>query len=66
MTGSKSRLDFHPLPEDDPVQRQPDIALAGKTLGWKPTVELKDGLAPTIEYFDGLLRNEKAQASEPG
>lgn len=51
MTGSKSRIAFEPLPSDDPRQRQPDIALAKKALGWEPGVQLEDGLKRTIEYF---------------
>ncbi len=51
LTGSKSRLDHQPLPEDDPKQRQPDIAKAKRLLGWEPKVSLEDGLALTIEYF---------------
>jgi UDP-glucuronate decarboxylase len=51
MTGSKSKIVFHPLPSDDPRQRQPDINLAKKTLDWEPTVPLTDGLLQTIEYF---------------
>jgi UDP-glucuronate decarboxylase len=58
MTGSRSALIFEKLPEDDPRQRQPDIALARRTLGWEPRVELDDGLARTIAYFDGLLRKD--------
>jgi UDP-glucuronate decarboxylase len=54
LTGSKSRLIFKPLPEDDPRQRQPDIALAQKRLEWKPTVRLEDGLKETIAYFRQL------------
>jgi len=53
MTGSKSRLEFGPLPEDDPRQRQPDIGLAKATLGWRPKMSLAEGLAPTIAYFAG-------------
>jgi len=51
MTGSKSELVFKPLPEDDPLQRCPDIALAEKTLDWRPTVALEQGLERTIAYF---------------
>ncbi len=50
-TGSKSELRFEPLPQDDPRQRQPDIAKARALLGWEPTVSLADGLDHTIEYF---------------
>jgi UDP-glucuronate decarboxylase len=51
LTGSKSELQFHPLPEDDPVQRQPDITKAKRILGWEPTIKLENGLEKTIEYF---------------
>ena len=49
--GGKSKLIEKPLPEDDPLQRQPDISLARKQLGWQPTVELDEGLDRTIAYF---------------
>lgn len=49
--GGKTKLTFHPLPGDDPKQRQPDITLAKKHLDWKPTVSLDEGLEGTIEYF---------------
>ncbi len=52
MTGSKSAILELPLPEDDPRQRQPDITLAEKHLGWSPEVPLRDGLARTIAYFE--------------
>jgi len=55
MTGSSSKITFHPLPQDDPTQRQPDIGLARKTFGWEPTVELDEGLKKTIAYFSDLL-----------
>ena len=55
MSGSKSKLVYQPLPEDDPRQRQPDISLAGKELGWKPSTDLETGLKQTLEYFDKLL-----------
>lgn len=55
LTGSKSNIVNKPLPEDDPVQRQPDIAIAKKELKWQPTVALDEGLVKTIEYFRELL-----------
>jgi UDP-glucuronate decarboxylase len=55
LTGSQSRLEFRPLPADDPTQRQPDIGLARKTLGWEPKIALEEGLKKTITYFDDLL-----------
>jgi UDP-glucuronate decarboxylase len=51
LTGSRSELVFRPLPSDDPVQRQPDISLAKKKLGWQPCIELDQGLERTIDYF---------------
>jgi UDP-glucuronate decarboxylase len=64
ITGSKSKLVRRPLPDDDPKQRQPDITLAGKLLGWRPTVELAEGLQSTIAYFDTLLREHGKSAAE--
>ena len=55
LTRSKSKLAFRPLPGDDPRQRQPDIGLAQKHLGWQPKIPLEDGLRRTIEYFTGLI-----------
>ncbi len=58
MTGSRSKISFLPLPQDDPVQRQPDISLAKKILdGWSPVVELEAGLEKTITYFNHLLNS---------
>ena len=54
-TGSKSSLAHAPLPEDDPRQRQPDIARAKAQLGWEPKVGLEDGLKRTVDYFRGKL-----------
>jgi UDP-glucuronate decarboxylase len=45
----------HPLPSDDPKQRRPDISLVRETIGWEPTVALRDGLQHTIAYFDTVL-----------
>jgi len=55
LTGSSSRLVYKPLPEDDPQQRRPDISLAKKILAWEPSVQLKDGLRKTIQYFADML-----------
>jgi len=60
MTGSRSALVRKPLPNDDPAQRQPDTRMARALLGWNPRVSLRDGLAKTIAYFDGLLRERGA------
>ena len=56
--GSKSKIIFEPLPEDDPKQRQPDISLAKSKLDWEPKIRLQDGLKKTIHYFNHLLANE--------
>ena len=55
LTGSKSEIVHRPLPQDDPVQRQPDISQAAAKLDWKPKVQLREGLIPTIEYFEKVL-----------
>ena len=55
LTGSNSRIAFQPLPEDDPQQRKPDITLASRELGWKPSVKLNEGLIMTIDYFKNKL-----------
>jgi dTDP-glucose 4,6-dehydratase len=51
LTGSKSKIEYKPLPENDPQVRQPDITLARKKLGWEPKTSLEEGLKKTIEYF---------------
>ena len=55
LTGSKSRVVHQSLPKDDPRQRRPDISLAIDKLGWRPTIELDEGLERTIHYFKGKL-----------
>ena len=55
MTGSKSELVFEPLPSDDPTQRQPVIDLAKEKLGWRPVIDLEQGLERTIEYFRRVM-----------
>lgn len=58
LTGSKSKIVFRPLPEDDPTQRQPDIGLAKSKLGWTPKIELEEGLKKTIGNFEERLKAE--------
>ena len=60
LTGSGSRLDFRPLPEDDPKQRKPDITLAREKLGWDPKITLDEGLPRTVEYFDQYLKGSSS------
>ena len=55
LTGSTSEIVFHPLPEDDPKQRQPDITLAKTALCWQPSVPVREGLRHTVEYFKKTL-----------
>ncbi|MEO1650485.1 MAG: GDP-mannose 4,6-dehydratase, partial [Pseudomonadota bacterium] len=59
MVGSKSKIAYHPLPSDDPRQRRPDITVAKETLDWEPTTPLRNGLTPTITYFDQLLSGQR-------
>jgi len=60
LTGSRSKIVFKPLPQDDPMQRKPVIDLAREKLGWQPKIALEEGLKKTIEYFDKLLNEGKA------
>ncbi len=62
LTGSRSTIKYLPLPEDDPRQRQPDIGIASRELGWKPKVQLKAGLGKTIAYFEELLSSGRSHA----
>jgi UDP-glucuronate decarboxylase len=55
LTGSKSKIIFEPLPQDDPLQRQPDITLAREKLDWEPKLDLENGLKKTIKYFRQIM-----------
>jgi UDP-glucuronate decarboxylase len=55
LTGSRSKIEFRPLPTDDPKQRQPDISLARSALKWAPKIQVDEGLKKTIAYFDATL-----------
>jgi UDP-glucuronate decarboxylase len=66
MTGSSSRIVQRPVPVDDPQRRRPDISEAEKLLGWRPTTSLKEGLAKTIPYFEGLLAQDKIPRAQSG
>jgi UDP-glucuronate decarboxylase len=63
LTGSRSEMIFRPLPEDDPMQRKPDITLAKEKMGWVPRISLKEGLLKTITYFDDLLSSNLAHSN---
>jgi UDP-glucuronate decarboxylase len=56
LTGSRSRIEYRPLPSDDPVQRRPDITKARQHLDWQPGVTLEDGLKETIAYFKKVVK----------
>jgi len=62
LTGTKSKLIYEPLPNDDPLQRKPDISLAKKELDWEPHIQLKDGLVKTINYFEELIKGGQIDA----
>ncbi len=65
ITGTKSQIEYKPLPVDDPKVRQPDIGRARKVLGWEPRVDFEEGIAQTIEYFRGCLeRGELGERSQ--
>lgn len=55
LTGTKSKIQYRSLPSDDPLRRKPDITLARNTIDWEPKVQLEEGLARTIEYFESVL-----------
>ena len=56
LVGSTSEIVYQPLPQDDPLQRRPDLTLASQRLDWRPEVSLEDGLRPVIDYFRGVLK----------
>lgn len=62
LVGSPSKIVFHPLPQDDPRQRRPDIAMARRELAWEPKVQLEEGLRKTIDYFEQLLSGQVVAA----
>ncbi|HEY5721460.1 MAG TPA: UDP-glucuronic acid decarboxylase family protein [Allosphingosinicella sp.] len=64
MTGSGSKFEHRPMPQDDPAQRLPDISLARQTLGWEPRIGLREGLQRTIDYFRKVL-GDSAIGSAP-
>ena len=64
MTGSKSRIIYRDLPEDDPKQRCPDISKAKEVLAWEPNINLNEGLGRTVEYFQTLLADMSAVDSQ--
>ena len=65
LTGSNSEIVYRPLPQDDPMQRRPDITLAQSHLGWEPRVPLREGLARTIAYFAARLDGGRSTGFVP-
>src|SRR5436853_4485865 len=60
ITGTKSTMEYKPLPEDDPKVRQPDITRARKVLSWEPRVHFEEGIVKTIDYFRGRLEADES------
>ena len=58
VTGSKSKIRYEPLPQDDPKQRRPDITKARSLLGWEPKIDLENGLRLSLEYFRKAVAEE--------
>ncbi|MGB5316631.1 MAG: SDR family NAD-dependent epimerase/dehydratase, partial [Robiginitalea sp.] len=58
LTGTNQKIIFKPLPQDDPLQRQPDISKAREVLGWEPKVGRQEGMKTTFEYFKSLSKDE--------
>ena len=63
VTGSASKIQFEPLPQDDPKQRRPDISKAKRLLDWEPNVDLENGLKLSLEYFRRAVVEDKAQSA---
>ncbi|MBI4690164.1 MAG: SDR family oxidoreductase [Nitrospirae bacterium] len=61
MTGSNSKITFKPLPQDDPMQRKPDVSVAMEILKWEYKIPIGEGLKKTVEYFRGVIENEKSR-----
>jgi dTDP-glucose 4,6-dehydratase len=61
VTGSKSKISYEPLPEDDPKQRRPDITKARQLLGWEPRIDLETGLRMSLDYFKKAVAEETAK-----
>jgi UDP-glucuronate decarboxylase len=66
IVGSETRIVYRPLPEDDPTQRQPDIARAREWLGWEPTIQLAEGLEATVSYFRQRLAGARQATGGTG
>jgi dTDP-glucose 4,6-dehydratase len=62
LVGSTSEIIFHPLPQDDPTRRRPDITRAQQLLGWSPKVSLREGLTLSLDYFRSCVQSEKTTA----
>ena len=62
VTGSKSKIAYEPLPQDDPKQRRPDITKARQLLGWEPKIDLETGLRMSLDYFRKAVAEEIATA----
>ncbi len=60
VTGSKSKIRYEPLPQDDPKQRRPDISKAQRLLGWEPKIDLRTGLKMSLEYFRTAVGMQRA------
>jgi dTDP-glucose 4,6-dehydratase len=64
LTGADTKIEYNPLPVDDPKQRQPDISLAQNLLGWNPKVSRSEGLKVTFEYFRNYTHEQLFEESE--